>query len=84
MGMAVLNGWCNFISGHAPPLLWTDIAKNSTNMEDCHRIIERAVTDTARNQGLEICKFYTIDNMLNNVIKFDFAPGWGLLVFVNL
>ena len=74
MGMAALNGWCNRISGNVRPFIWMDIANNFTNMEDLHQIIKRAVTDTARNQDLEISKSYLTDNMLKDVVRLDFAP----------
>ena len=82
--MAALNGWCNRMAGHAPPLIWTDTAKNSTNMEDCHLLIKTAVIDTAKQHGLEISKFYLTDGMLKDIIKLDFAPGGGLPVISNL
>ena len=73
MGLAVLNGWCNRMAGHTPPLIWTDTINNSTNMEDCHHIIERAVMETAKQQGLEISKFYLAYDMLKDVIRLDFT-----------
>ena len=63
MGMVALNGWCNHIPGDTPPLIWTDIVKNSTNMEDVRQIIERAISDTASRQGLEISQFYLTDDV---------------------
>ena len=53
----------------ASPLIWMDIAKNSTNMEDLCRVIKRAVSDTVSHQGLEISKFYLTDDMLKYVVK---------------
>ena len=40
--------------------------------------------ETAKQQGLEISKFYLPYAMLKDVIKLDFAPGGGLPMFVNL
>ena len=40
--------------------------------------------ETAKQQGLEISKFYLIYDMLKDIINLDFAPAGGLLVFANL
>ena len=73
MGLSALNGWCGHMVGHAPSLLWTNITSNSTNMEDCRRIIRRAVIETSNLQAVEISKFYLTDDMLKDVIKLDFT-----------
>ena len=70
--------------GHATPLLWTDIARNSTNIKDCRLIIKRTVHEAAKLQAVEIRMFYLTDEMLKDIIKLDLAPGGGLPVFGNL
>ena len=80
MGLAVLSGWCNLIPTISPPIIWTDIAKHSANMEDLQRVIGRAVADTATQQDLEINTFHIRDNVLKDIAKMNLAPGGGLLV----
>ena len=70
----MLNGWCGHMVGDTLPLLWTDITSNSTNLEDCRRIIEQIVQETANMQSMEISKFYLTDDMLKDLIKLDLAP----------
>ena len=70
--------------GNPPSLLWTEIEKNPTNVEDFRRIIKRAVNERARLQAMEISKFHLTDGMLKDIIKLDLAPGGGLPVFYDL
>ena len=69
--MAVLNGWWHLMPMVLPPLICMSIVKNSTNMEDLRRIIERTVANTASRQSLEISKFYLTDDMLKDIVKLD-------------
>ena len=70
--------------GNPPSLLWTEIEKNPTNVEDFRRIIKRAVNERARLQAMDISKFHLTDDMLKDIIKLDLAPGGGLPVFTIL
>ena len=84
MGLAALSGWCNLIPMISPSITWTDIAKHSTNMEDLQEVIGRAVADTSTQQCMEINTFHLTGDMLNDIVKIDLAPGWGLPVWFNL
>ena len=75
MGLAVLSGWCNLVPTILPPIIWMEIAKHSTNMEDLQQVIGRAVADTASQHCVEINTFHLTDNMLKDIVRMDLAPG---------
>ena len=84
MGLSALNKWCDCMVGNPPSLLWTEIEKNPTNVEDFRRIIKRAVNERARLQAMDISKFHLTDDMLKDIIKLDFAPGGDSPLISNL
>ena len=77
MGLAALSDWCNLIPRILPPIICTEIVKHLTNMEDLRRVIRRAVADTATQQYDKINTFHLTDDMLEDIVKMDLAPGGG-------